>query len=110
MSNSLGPIDIQCDAPPYTIVRAGRRIGLQRPEDVRWFRLSHFLKQQESRAAGVQSLKAFLGLGVPAEKTCTCGQKLPTLERYTFTLLKGSTVSYLLAQCGRCHTIFWDPA
>ena len=43
MANPLGPIEIDCDAPPYAIVRACQRIGIRTPEDVRWARLSHFL-------------------------------------------------------------------
>jgi len=43
-------------------------------------------------------------------KTCRCGQKLPSLDRYTFTYLTGHEASYLLGQCPRCKTVYWEEA
>src|SRR5690349_11397206 len=106
MSNPLGPIDIHCDAPPYPVVRAGHRIGLRSPEDVRWWRMSHFLEETAGRAAGLPAWKALLGLGGGAKSGCTCGQELPRMERYTFTFLTGRQSSYLIGQCVRCRTVF----
>ena len=34
MSSRLGPLQIECDAPPYMIVSACRKIGFESPEDV----------------------------------------------------------------------------
>jgi len=112
MSNPLGPIEIHCDAPPYPVVRAGHRIGLHSPEDVRWCRLSHFLKQPEGwrEVLSLQAWKQLLGMGGPCRGNCTCGQKLPVLEKYTFTFRNGGEASYLIAQCGRCQTVFWEEA
>ena len=110
-SQQLGPIDLECDAPLYPIVRACRNIGIHAPEDVRWCRLSHFL----SRAAGFMGLLHVLGwnklVGRAAEENeaaCSCGEKLPLLERVTFTFATGREESYLLAQCARCRTVFWE--
>ncbi len=102
MPKHLGPIEICCDAPPYYIVRACRRIGIERPEDVRWWRLSHFLR------AHANWRQLLLGMNRPDDGNCSCGQKLPCLEWYTFTLSTGTEASYFLGQCSRCHTIFWE--
>jgi hypothetical protein len=89
MSGELGPIDIQCDAPPYPVVRACERLGLRTPQDVRWSRVNRF---------------ALLG----GQLTCSCDQPLPPLESYTFTFVTGKQATYYLAQCPHCNAIFWD--
>ena len=112
MSSQLGPIEVTCDAPSYPVVRACRRVGIRAPEDVRWWRMSHFLSQ----AAGWKGLfhaatwKNLLRRPQPDERTCTCGAKLPTAERVTFTFTTGREESYLLGQCARCGTVFWEEA
>jgi len=111
MSEKLGPIEIECDAPPYPVVRAGSRVGLVCPEDVRWFRMSRFLANQE----GLQDIfrspfwKLFLGARV-GKRACTCGHDLPSLERYTFTFRTGRQASYLIGQCIGCRTVYWEEA
>jgi hypothetical protein len=109
MLESLGPIDISCDAPPYYIVQASERIGFYAPGDVRWCRLSHFFQAQTGwrELLLYPSMKSFWGVSVP-EATCSCGQKLPELERYTFTLSTGQESSYFLGQCEKCKTMFWE--
>jgi hypothetical protein len=111
MASRLGPLEIHCDAPSYTVVRACQRLGFESPEDVRWFRLSHFLADQNERGT-VFSLPWKLLFGKPEtkKKCCTCGQGLPLMEKFTFTFLSDKRVDYLLGQCTRCHTIFWDEA
>jgi hypothetical protein len=113
MSSSLGPIDIVCDAPPYAIVRAGRGLGFYCPEDVRWCRLSTFRSEHENRWELLNPLnwKSALG-GTPSRKAhgCSCGQDLPMMERFVFTYATGAQAIYLLGQCRRCHTIFWEEA
>jgi len=109
MSNQLGPIDVTCDAPAYSVVRACRCLGISAPEDVRWCQLSHFLSQPDA-ATG---LFHFLGweniLGrVPGERTCSCGERLPVLERVAFTFSTGREETYMLGQCRRCGTVFWE--
>lgn len=109
MSSQLGPIEVHCDAPAYPVVRACRRIGIRTPEDARWCRLSHFLTE----AGGWKGLfhpltwKKLLGRD-PDEKTCSCGARLPILEKVTFTFTTGREESYLLGQCGHCRTVFWE--
>jgi hypothetical protein len=112
MSGKLGPIDVCCDAPPYPVVRATRRFDFHTPEDVRWRRMSRFLHEREGwhGVFNTESWKALLGMGGRARSACSCGQELPILERYTFLFLSGGQASYLLGQCGRCHTIFWEDA
>jgi hypothetical protein len=109
MSEQYGPIEIHCDAPPYAIVKAGHRIGLHHPEDVCWVRMSQFLKEQASSALQkARSWKSLFGLGRAQAIPCRCGEKLPRMERYTFTFRSGREEHYHLAQCSRCRTIFWD--
>lgn len=111
MSSSLGPIDIVCDAPPYCVVRAARTLGLYRPEDVRWCRMSHFQAEHESRweLLNPMTWKQALGGARPRKPlACSCGTELPVLERYLFTYGTGRQETYLLGQCNRCQSIFWE--
>lgn len=109
MSNKLGPLDVICDAPPYCIVRACHLIGLQAPEDVRWLRLSHFLRENAGEEQGGSFFHKLLGTqGRMKDGSCSCGQALPALEKYVFTLLHHGDLYYLLGQCPRCRTIFWE--
>jgi len=51
------------------------------------------------------------GTSDPKEKACACGEPLPDLKQYRFAFTpseKGS--EYLLGQCRKCRTIFWDVA
>jgi hypothetical protein len=98
MSSDLGPMEIDCNAPPYHVVRSCQRLGFESPLDVRWCKVNHKAGQ-----AGV--FAKLTGAGRP---TCSCGEARPELETYTFTFLSGRQVSYYLAQCPRCHAIFWD--
>jgi len=111
MSGRLGPIEFPCDAPPYHIVQACGRIGLEAPEDVPWYRLRQYLSQQTGWQAVLhgQQWRALLGMSRPG-KACRCGQALPSLEKATFTFLSGNEVSYILGQCRRCRTVYWDEA
>jgi hypothetical protein len=110
VSHHLGEFEIHCDAPPYAIVRACSRVGVQSPEDVRWCRLNRFL----TRHLGWRDLlssggwKAILGMGKREEGSCTCGQRLPALERCTFQFASGKAAAYLIGQCRGCRTVFWE--
>jgi hypothetical protein len=110
MFSRLGPIDVHCDAPSYRIVQACRRVGIESPEDVRWCRVSHFLSQVPGWKGlfHTDTWKKLLGRGGPEERTCSCGHKLPNLDRITFTFSSGGEVTYLIGQCGGCRTIFWE--
>lgn len=102
--------EVSCDAPAYAIVRACRMIGFRRPEDVRWCRLLHFRQGQYRRLhlLSVRTWKLLLGMGETNDTHCSCGHDLPRLERYTFTCISGREIDYLLAQCHRCGTVFWE--
>jgi hypothetical protein len=112
MPNRLGPLEVNCDAPPYNIVRACRMVGIRSPEDVRWSRLSDYVTSQANGRAipKQQSWKMILGLGQPASGTCVCRQKLPVLEHFTFTLISGNQNSYFIGQCTRCLSVYWENA
>ena len=64
------------------------------------------------RPIGTLNWKAALGGSVRARKAlaCGCGTELPVMERYVFTYGTGAQSTYLLGQCPRCHTIFWEEA
>jgi hypothetical protein len=112
MFNQLGPLEVLCDAPPYHFVQACNRIGFSNPEDVRWCRISqHFGAPTGWRQLmQISPWNVLTGNRQVPQKVCVCGQGLPQLEAYTFTLITGKDVSYFLGQCKRCHTIFWDNA
>ena len=105
--SKLGPLEVTCDAPSYKVVQACRRVGLQEPEDVRWCRLRDFLQAP----AGWKNLFRRLIAGEePEQKACSCGARLPSLDRVTFTFTTGHEITYLIGQCRRCRTIYWDEA
>ena len=110
MSSKLGPLEVVCDAPPYCIVRACHLIGLRKPEDVRWLRMSGFIKERTGDESGSVSFlqKLLWTSGRVKDTACTCGERLPALEKYVFTLLHHGDLYYLLGQCSRCSTIFWE--
>ena len=107
------PIEIDCDAPSYSIVKACHLFGLKTPEDVRWCRLRNFVPSAHGRRPrlfDLQSWKALLGMSEPREAGCFCGGERPKVERYTFTYVTGRQAHYLIGQCQRCHTVFWEEA
>jgi hypothetical protein len=108
MANQLGPLEVNCDAPSYNIVRACHMIGIRSPEDVRWSRLSQFANTGWRSAFKNQTWKGLLGMVHAEHLTCHCGQKLPVLEKYTFTLISGNQSSYFIGQCGRCLSVYWE--
>ena len=110
MAGSLDPLEIDCDSPPYSIVQACRMVGVQKPEDVPWYRYSRYVIGQydQGEIVRIDKWKSLLGLNRPPGTRCTCGHKLPDLERCTFTYLSGKEAVYLVGQCSRCFTIFWD--
>ncbi len=110
MWSQLGPVEIYCDAPPYQVVQACRDLCVQSPEDVRWLRMSTFQTGQDRRQQGpsLPFWRTFWKRGEPAARACTCGVPLPELRLVVVTFNTGDKVSYLLGQCGRCRTVFWD--
>ncbi|GIW83027.1 MAG: hypothetical protein KatS3mg105_4834 [Gemmatales bacterium] len=108
MSSRLGPIEIDCDAPPYAIVRACHMVGVRSAEDVRWWRLSEYLRQQiRWRDILRHPLKALKRVARGPGR-CGCGEKLPSLEKCTFTRISGNKATYLIGQCPNCRTVYWD--
>ncbi len=109
MASRLGPIEITCDAPPYDIVEGCREYGFQSPMDVRWCRRSHLTDEQPGwlRQLCWHPFGTLLGAGA-AEPGCFCGEPLPALRRYWFPLFCEKETSFLLGQCHRCLTIFWE--
>jgi hypothetical protein len=110
MTNRLGPLEVNCDAPPYNIVRACHMIGIRSAEDVRWCRLGQYVNTLAGwrDAFKHQSWKVLLGMAQPENITCHCRQKLPVLEKYTFTLISGNQTSYFIGQCSRCLAVYWE--
>jgi hypothetical protein len=112
MANQLGPLDISCDAPPYSVVTACRRVGFEDPEDVRWCRLNQIMDtpSDEWEMLKRHPWRLLIRMASPDVKSCRCGQRMPTFDRYTFTYLTGHESSYLLGQCARCKTVYWEEA
>jgi hypothetical protein len=110
MFNRSGTVEIVCDAPPYSIVQACSVVGVRDPEDVRWCQLSRFRHARHVRPElfNLRSWKAFLGMKTESADACSCRHALPRLEEYTFTYSTGAEVRYLIGQCARCRTVFWD--
>jgi hypothetical protein len=110
MATRLGPIDLCCDSPPYSIVQACAQVGIQCPEDVRWTRISVHQSAQAGWKQFVQHApwNVFLAGEQNEEGPCNCGQIIPKMELYVFTLDTGKQLSYYLAQCPRCYTVFWE--
>lgn|SRR6185437_8229587 len=111
MSSRLGTLEFECDAPPYPVVRACRKLGIRSPEDVRWSRMSHHQKRSHgwmSFLAG-QAWGRLLGRGQPEQSACTCGRPVPELDTYSFTFQTGEQLEYELGQCVHCRTIYWEP-
>jgi hypothetical protein len=106
MVNRLGPLEIDCDAPPYEVVQACQREGFRSPLDVRWCQLGRFLTEQASREKGFW--RVLLWLTQAREPNCTCGQALPDFLSCKFGFASGAVRTLLLGQCPRCGTIFWQ--
>ena len=106
MSSQSQPQQFECDAPPYSVVKACQELGFHSPLDVRWCSRSHALA---SHSAGSGVLAWLFGRSRSPAKKCACGEPLPGLERYQFAFACGRTATYLLGQCSRCRQIFWEP-
>jgi len=104
----LGPIDIECDAPPYSVVEACGNLGFQSPLDVRWCRLSRYLGRQREPADGFHPLRWLFGGRQHPTTTCICGEPLPRMKHCTCTFASGKEDEYLFGQCRRCLTMFWE--
>lgn len=101
-----GVIEIGCDAPPYRIVQACEKLGLQSPLDVRWCRLSN--AAMLARRPRCWPWQWFFGRNRAKARTCSCGRPLPALFKFAFKFPGGNIPDYRLGQCCRCRTIFWE--
>jgi hypothetical protein len=110
MFSQLQSLEIRCDAPPYAVVRACKDFDFHSPLDVRWCRMSHLASAEEKRKDyfGIRLLKRLLEKNKTKAQTCTCGQPLPDLKKYDFTFHSKKVGCYLLGQCRRCRTMYWD--
>lgn len=110
MSNQLGPIDLDCDAPPYPIVHACERLGFESPLDVRWCCLSHCPAPDQDLLYAIAPWKWFAKKGWQGRdgNSCFCGAVLPVMENFAFTLACERVVDFRLGQCRRCKSIFWE--
>jgi hypothetical protein len=92
MEKQLGPIEFECDAPPYPIVRASKNVGISTPEDVRWIHLSGFLETDAASTAN-----------------CSCGETLPERRKVIFAFNPEGQMRFVrMGQCGGCRTVYWD--
>jgi hypothetical protein len=107
MFSEMGPMDITCDAPHYSFVEACEKVGFQSPLDVRWCRTRHFLGGQRE-PGGFHPLRWLFGGSQNPKITCTCGQPLPRMESCVCIWESGKEAHYLLGQCSRCRTMFWE--
>ncbi len=112
MFSQLRSLEIRCDAPPYAVVRACKDFDFHSPLDVRWCRMSDLVSPEEQRNGnfGLRLWHWLLGKRKPSVQTCTCGQPLPDLKRYDFAFDSKKVGCYLLGQCRRCRTMYWDDA
>ncbi len=112
MSSRLALLEITCDAPPYEIVRACETLGFRSPLDVRWCSMNHVAKERTGwwQRLWDRPWQALLRLGQTSEPRCTCGHELPNLNNVEFTFFCGGKADYLLGQCPRCRTMFWEEA
>lgn len=110
MLSHLGLLEVECDAPPYPIVRACRKLGIRKPEDVRWCCKSHSPRRHHGwiRFLASPIWGRLLGRTETVGHSCSCGQALPELESYSFTFQTGEQVEYDIGQCPRCRTIYWE--
>lgn len=110
MSNRLGPLEVECDAPPYPIVRACRKLGMREPEDVRWCRKGHRARRTHGWIHFLTNpiWGRLLSREESAEPACTCGRRLPSLECFCFTYQTGEQIEYEMGQCPYCRTIYWE--
>jgi hypothetical protein len=88
-------IEFNCDSPPYAVVEVCHNIGIDRPLDVAWSHLDwgHWDKKELPRTVICRCLKRSGIALLPFHPTFTYGT--------------GMEVSYWMAQCRRCLTVYW---
>lgn len=106
MSSQLETLPVACDAPPYAVVAACAKAGFHAPLDVRWCSL----RRSPARRRGLLGILASNLLGRPRRevRSCGCGQALPNVDRFTAVIGPTFIADYLMVQCPRCRTIYWQ--
>jgi hypothetical protein len=112
MLNRPEGADMDCDAPPYPIIRACRKLGFETPEDVRWCRRGSAVTPEPTgwKRFAPRLWNLLFGRFNAEPRGCPCVRRPPALNRCTFTMSSGREVGYLIGQCSRCRTIIWEPA
>ena len=108
MAKLLGPIELDCDAPDYSVVQACRVLGLHSPEDVCWRRIRNFIVRSSGARLLFDLWKRLRLWNIPASSVCACGQTFPELQKVAFTFNTGEKEIYLLGQCSHCHAVYWE--
>jgi hypothetical protein len=103
----LDRLEILGEAPPFPLVRACQRLGFRSPLEVRWWRVSHSLAGR-GHTPVTNSGPEVSATGRPDRTGCTCGEPIPGLDQYAITFAFEKVADYLLGQCCRCGTIFWE--
>ena len=106
MKTSTGPVELDCDAPPDSIVQGTELAGLYKPWDVRWCGIKHHLRGGRSWFGSL--VRQLFGTPQPSLPFCVCGWWFPRTEHYILTFESGQEAEYEFGQCARCHTIFWE--
>jgi hypothetical protein len=72
--------------------------------------MSQFLREHAPRETTARRSRLWTWLWgrKPPQRVCTCGEPLPRLERYPLADFAESEGDFLLGQCQRCRTIFWE--
>jgi hypothetical protein len=112
MAKKQEQLEIVCDAPPYSVVQASAKVGVQAPEDVRWANITRWLaggRYTHSSLKGV-TRRELLELLDSADWGCRCGKGLTQLVKYRVTFSTGNEAFYYLGQCARCRTVYWSEA
>ena len=112
MSEQLPSVEIQCEAPSYSVVRACAAFGFQSPLDVRWSLFCRYRISQQATQPLMSSLASLLPATgwLSTVNHCNCGAAIPQLQPFGFLMPEGKILHYVLAQCPRCKTMYWDPA
>jgi hypothetical protein len=108
MSKQFGPLDVECDSPPYSIVEACASTGFRSPADVGWRRFAP-LARHDPAARHFRMLDWLIG-SRRFSTNCVCGRRLSALNEYVFTSIFGERTAYILGQCPACRTILWAPS
>jgi hypothetical protein len=105
MESNLGPLLIECDAPPFEVVAASMAAGFWAPADVCWRRAE---RRRPAPRGWLPWLRSWLPIsGGRSCRACAAGH--PELKLCVFER-QGELLSYSMGQCPRCLTMYWQHA